>query len=56
MTHVSGVVFTIAFVMKEAIILKGFSQIGEGSFSSPFFGCVVQGVQGGMRCARGHIT
>jgi hypothetical protein len=33
---VLGVVFTIVVVVEEAIILRGFSQIGKGSFPSPF--------------------
>jgi hypothetical protein len=32
-----GAIFTITLVVKEAIILEGFSQIGEGSFSNRFF-------------------
>jgi hypothetical protein len=44
MTHVLGVVFTNALVLKEAIILEGFSQICEGSFLNPFFDGVVQGM------------
>jgi hypothetical protein len=56
MTHVSGVLFTIALMVKEAIILKGFSQIDKGSFPNPFFSGVMQGVQGSMRCAKRHIT
>jgi hypothetical protein len=38
--HVSSVIFTIVLVVKEVIILKGFSQIGGESFLNPFFGRV----------------
>jgi hypothetical protein len=37
---VLSVAFTIAFVVKEAIILGGFSQIGGRSFPNHFFGGV----------------
>jgi hypothetical protein len=39
-----GAIFTIALLVKEAIIFKCFNQIGKRSFSSPFFGGVAQGV------------
>jgi hypothetical protein len=37
-----GVVFTITLVVKEDIILKGFSQIIKGPFPSNFFGGVAR--------------
>jgi hypothetical protein len=44
MTHVLGVVFTIALVVKEAIILGGFNYIGGRPFPIPLFGGVARGV------------
>jgi hypothetical protein len=42
----SSVVFTLALVVKQAIILGGFSQIGIGSFPNPFFWwCGIRGAR-----------
>jgi len=40
MTHVSSVIFTIGLVVKEVIILGGFSQASGRPFSNPSFGGV----------------
>ncbi len=51
-----GVVFINVFVVKEAIILRGFNQLSKGPFPNPFFGGVARGVQGGVRCTQEHGT
>jgi hypothetical protein len=40
-TLILGSIFTIVFVVKKAIILRGFNQVGGGSFPNPFYGGVV---------------
>jgi hypothetical protein len=41
---VLGVAFTIAFPVKEAIILGGFNQVGRGPFPNLFSSGGAQGV------------
>jgi hypothetical protein len=41
MMLVLGVVFTIVLMLKEIIILQGFSQVGGGPFPNPFLSGVV---------------
>jgi len=41
---VLGAIFTIVFLLKEAIILGGFSQVGRGPFPNLFSSGAAQGV------------
>jgi len=56
MTFVLGAIFTIVLVVKEVVILGNFNQVCERPFPSPFFSGVARGLQGAVRCARGHRT